>query len=330
VLSERQRSQLQAWSRGRSTPFRIVIRSWIVLLASSGKSNREICRILRTNPITVARWRSRFNLFGTDGIRTEAPHGGSPLPLSDEVVRAIVRKTLEGSSRARRWSSRSLAREMGVSHTTVERVWRRHELRPLRTQAHRLAIGLRPRPKLSALAGVYVNPPQRAVVFAFGERGAPVPAARPSRAVRASFRHAEPWIMDLIGGLDALERHELRSDSRRFVVAELVTFFRAIGERAGKDQRLLVLLESSTPELPVPLQRWLRRHPRIRVQACLGTDAWKRRLLELVHRTGETTGPAAGPEGLPDFLDAVGAWRRAREGAHGPFAWSREKPATAR
>ena len=330
ILNERQRSQLQSWCRGRSTPFRIVIRSWIVLLAASGKSDREICRILRTNPITVARWRSRFALFGTDGIRTEAPHGGSPLPLSEEVVQAIVRKTLEGASRGNRWSSRSLARELGVSHTTVERVWRRHEIHRKSIHAVRLSTKLRPRPGLTGLAGVYVNPPQRAVALVFDQGGRSYRPQGSPRARPASFRHPEPWIMDLIGGLDALERHELRHDSRRFVEAELVTFFRSIGEPARGEDHLLVLVESSMPSLPVPLGRWLRRHPRVTVQLCPGTDAWKRTLFERVQGRRGMTVPGAAPDGLSDFLNAVEAWKRSSGGSHSTFAWSRAVSGAAR
>jgi hypothetical protein len=130
--------------------------------------------------------------------------------------------------------------------------------------------------------------------------------------------------MDLIGGLDALERHELRHDSRRFVDTELLTFFRSIHERNRSEERLVMLVESSSPELSVPLARWLSRHPRIAVKTCPGTDAWKRSLIELVQRRSPPGPTGSAPEGLRSFLDAVGEWKREREAAHGPFAWFRD------
>lgn len=329
VLNQSQRSQLQAWCRGGSTPFRIVIRSWIVLLAASGKSDRDICRILRTNPITVARWRSRFVLFGPEGIRTEAPHTGAPASISEATTRRIIRKTLKEQARdGRCWSTRSLAREAGVSHTTVQRIWKAQGLRPKRRRSIRLAPDVHFPSTALDLGGVYVNPPHRAVALTF-DRGPNTTggSSHPRPRSRVPLAHHEgPWIMDLIAGLDSLEQHELSYRSRRYLDAELLTFVRSVLERNKAKEKIVVLLASDTPNVPRSLARWLGRHAHVSAEISPGVEAWKRRLF-LSARSGpdsELVGMV--PAGLPEFLSAVNRWRQAGLKGSGPFAWIEERP----
>ena len=324
VLSDSQRSQLQAWCRGRLAPYRVMLRSWIVLLAASGKSNREISRILHTNPITVARWRSRFALFGTEGIRKEAPHSGSPDPVPERVARRIVDKTLQELPReGHRWTTRSLGREVGVSHTTVQRIWRGQGLRPGRPRRIRLLVSPRFTPALLNLGGVYINPPHRAVALtfesgrtSFENTGSYVRNPRTPRA-----RSTSPWILELIGALDSLEQHELFHRSKRFLNPELLSFFRSVYEQNDEKEKIVVFMESGTPAISSSLTRWLRRHPRISVEISPGTAAWEQKLIRTV-REGTSSGQALGPPpSLPGFIAAVERWRRTEDGRHVPFAW---------
>lgn len=332
VLSQSQRSQLQAWCRGRSTPFRIVIRSWIVLLAASGKSDREICRILRTNPITVARWRARYALFGTEGIRTEAPHAGSPPPVSEAVTRRIIHQTLRGSAAdGRRWSSRALAREMGVSHTSVQRIWKKHGLSPDRSRTLHLALDPRFRPLQLDLSGVYVNPPHRVVVLAFARlpyragASSRSPYARPDRRPQ----HAGPWILDLMGALDLLEQHEISHRSRRYLDAELLSFIRAVYERNKTKERIVLFVVSDAAILPPTIARWLGRHPNTSAELSSEVGAWKRRILQSARSGSRSNSTAMAPVGLPEFLAAVVRWQRRGQGGYRPFAWIEERSARA-
>lgn len=126
VLTPDERKQLEKWSRGRSTPHRLVLRSKIVLLASEGKTNKEITNELRTNRVTVGRWRSRFALR-IEGIRRDAPRPGRKPSIPKSLVKKIIDTTLhEKPVGETHWSTRTLAEKLGgkVSHMTVQRVGR--------------------------------------------------------------------------------------------------------------------------------------------------------------------------------------------------------------
>src|SRR5208283_1563783 len=140
ILAPEERKQLERWSRGRSTPQRLVLRSKIVLLAAEGRTNKQIVRELDTNPVTVGRWRSRFAILRIDGIRKDAPRLGRKPPIPASIVRKIVDTTLHKKPRGEtHWSTRTLSERVGVSHMTVQRIWKLHNLQPHRTRSFKLS-----------------------------------------------------------------------------------------------------------------------------------------------------------------------------------------------
>jgi transposase len=129
VLTGEQRSQLQAYSRGRKTPARLVVRARIVLLAAEGKPDVEIARLLSLVPRSAARWRARFLRYGIAGLQQDAPRAGRPRTVPAETVAQVIRKTTqEKPSQATHWSTRSMAAATGVSEASVRRIWRAHGL----------------------------------------------------------------------------------------------------------------------------------------------------------------------------------------------------------
>jgi FixJ family two-component response regulator len=141
VLTEKERTRLIEEARHRSLPHRIVLRFRIVLRAADGRNNREIAEELKTSTVTVGLWRRRYAISGFEGIRKDAPRSGGRHRLTPTLVRKIVETTLNtGLPGGGQWSSRRLAEHLGISHTTVLRVWRAHRLRAKRASlaAHRL------------------------------------------------------------------------------------------------------------------------------------------------------------------------------------------------
>jgi transposase len=144
VVSPEERRQLEAYARGRSIPARLVQRAKIVLLAAEGMENREIAASLGVMRHTVGRWRSRFCQFGLRGIEKDAPRSGRLPSLSEGLMRKIVRKTTqETPSDGTHWSTRSMAAAVGVSASTVRRVWQRHGLKPHRVRTFKLRMSSR-------------------------------------------------------------------------------------------------------------------------------------------------------------------------------------------
>ncbi len=171
TLTPEERCQLTRWSHGRSTPHRLVDRATIVLRAAEGKTNEEIVNDLRLNPRTVGLWRSRFALLRSAGIEKDAPRPGRTPRLSPQVIRTIIEKTLITKPKGEtHWSTRTMAREVGVHSTTVHRIWKLHGIKPHLTQSFKLSRDQKFEEKMVDVVGLYMNPPEKSVVFSVDEK----------------------------------------------------------------------------------------------------------------------------------------------------------------
>jgi transposase len=170
-VSHEQRRELESYARGRSTPARLVLRAKIVLLAAEGRENREIALELGVTRHMVGRWRSRFVRLGLSGIEKDAPRSGRQRIYSEELVQEIVRKTTqETPPDATHWSTRSMAKAVGVSDATVRRVWKRHGLKPHLVRTFKLSKDPRFVEKMEEVIGLYLNPPEHALVWCVDEK----------------------------------------------------------------------------------------------------------------------------------------------------------------
>ena len=323
-LTSAQRAQLEKWCRGGSVPYRLVVRSWIVLLAGTGKTNREIARALHLNPITVARWRSRFTLFGPEGLRHEAPRTGSPRPMPEPTVLRILDQTRgKRPPGASPWSSRALGREVGVSHTAVRRVWRRYGVSPRVARVSRIREVSRMHARRFELEGVYINPPREAIAVSVEEsRATPNSGTTRFSADEPNSGASDPWFLDLVGALDAVHRRKVTHATHRFADQEMLSFLRIIEEQTN-GKRSAVALRASRPDLSPSVVRWFARRPRFRLVVSGSRETWKRRLLELLRNGAGTGGMGPPPSGLPDLLDAVGRWGQESLARRRSFVWIR-------
>ncbi len=329
TLVEKQKELLEKWSRGGSTPYRLVLRSRIILLAARGHSNRGIAHRLGINPITVARWRSRFLVLGIEGIRHEAPRLGSPPRVSEELVRAILDKTLfERPSHSSRWSTRSLARAVGVSHSTVRRIWKAHEVRPSRSRVAAIARDPRFRQKSIDVVGVYVNPPRRAVAFSLRDNEGTGPG-------RTALRHAPPtarpgskgrsWMADLISTLTLLDNRELQGSAHRLVDPEFLSFLHSVRERRQGREQIRILASSPGGATPAPLTRWLNRHPEFSAHVPVGNPPLQQIVVEWLGEPSSRQMVEDSPASLPGLRTAVERWVRETSDEPRPFAWTRKQ-----
>jgi transposase len=229
-------------SESSSVPDRIRRRARVVLRAAAGSTNQRIAAVIGTDPGTVARWRRRFLLHGTSGILKDAPRPGRPAVIPDAIVEAVLRETLgRGALPPRRWSTRSLARQTGVSRSTIQRIWRARGLNPGR------AAPPAPSPEgtsflrnVTDMVGVYLDPPDRAIAFAADERTLPVapPAGEKPPESRAQ---------------------------RRRQGAEFRAFLQVVDRQTPPGLDVHLLLDSRFAPSGPSLQRWLDQRPRIHV-----------------------------------------------------------------
>ncbi len=171
TLTEEDRATLTRWSRGRSTPVRLMQRAKIVLLATEGRMNKDIAAALEINPNMVVRWRSRFARRGIAGIEKDAPRGGRKPHVRNRVAKRILEKTTqEQPANATHWSTRTLATELGISHVMVHRVWRAHGLKPHLTRTFKVSNDPRFVEKVVDIVGLYLDPPEHALVLCVDEK----------------------------------------------------------------------------------------------------------------------------------------------------------------
>jgi transposase len=238
-LSRGERQTLNAWVRSPGPSPRRALRARIVLRASDGAQNQLIAKELGTTPGTVAVWRRRFLDQRVPGIERDAPRPGRPPVIPASKIQAIVRSTLgRRPSNAPYWSARSLAREMGVSKTTVQRIWRVHKLEPRRAAAtFRRSPGPEFVQKVTDLVGVYLNAPERAMAFSVDER-ARGPLRRPGERRTRS---------------EVLERRR---------AAEFCAFLQTIDREAPPELDVHLLVDNRIAPTAPEVHRWLVRHPR--------------------------------------------------------------------
>jgi transposase len=169
-LDDAEREQLERWTRRRTSAQALALRARIVLLAAGGLKNTEIAVRLGITRGMAAKWRSRFAEHGLDGL-TDEPRPGRPRTVTDEQVEEVVVKTLETSPRdATHWSTRSMAREVGLTQSAVLRIWRAFGLQPHRQQTWKLSSDPLFIEKVRGVVGLYLNPPERAVVLCVDEK----------------------------------------------------------------------------------------------------------------------------------------------------------------
>jgi transposase len=327
-LVDRQRVLLEKWSRGGATPYRLVVRSRIILLSAQGFSDRRIARRLRINPITVARWKSRFRVLGVEGLRQEAPRLGSPPRLSKELVHKIVRMTLHQQPvDPPAWTTRSLARVVGVSHSTVRRIWQAYDLRPPRSRRAALARSSEFRPKAIDVVGLYVNPPRKALALSVRDPIEHMPVGPRAGGFQSALRapiDRRSWGIDLLATLNLLDSSELKGSAPRYLDQEFLAFLQSVGRHRRTRERIVLLAEPSKPGAQRPLERWLPRHPEFSVQFTGEGTPLRQIVADFLEQGSSLRTPGPNPGSLPVLQGAIKRWARETGVGPRPFAWTRD------
>ena len=194
-LRRGERRRLERLVNKRTTPQRVVERANIVLCSAEGRSGSAICREVGVSRPTVTQWLDRYEAGGVEELLEDRPRSGRPRKITPDDEAEIVRKTLEEKpADATHWSCRLMAKEVGVHPTTISRIWRAHGLQPHRIEYFKLSTDPHFVEKLRDVVGLYVDPPERAVVFAF-RREEPDPSPRPHPA-RSSPQEGARWNHD--------------------------------------------------------------------------------------------------------------------------------------
>jgi transposase len=282
-LSETEIVTLKRWSRGRRTPTRLVLRANIVLLAADGLENSEIAAKLATSRQTVGLWRKRFARRQLPGIEKDAPRG-APLSESRRILeRQIVEKTTqEKPDNATDWSTRSLAKELGTSRSTVHRTWRAHGLKPHLVRTFKLSTDPNFVEKLKDVVGLYLNPPKNAWVLSVDEKsqiqaldrtqpGLPLKRGRCGTMTHDYKRHGTTT---LFAAIDMTEGRVIYSCMPRHRHQEWIMFLSKIDRQTPKNLDLHLTADNYSTHKHPAVRAWLDKHRRFHMHFIPTSSSW--------------------------------------------------------
>jgi len=283
VLSPDERDELTQWSRGRSTPYRLVLRAKIVLKAADGLQNKDIAQSLDTHPDTVSLWRRRFYVLRLEGIRRDAPRPGRMPQIPKEVVDRILKKTLhEKPSGATHWSTRTMAKAVGVSRETVRRVWKAHRLKPHLTRNFKLSRDPLFAEKVRDVVGLYLNPPEKAAVLSVDEktqiqaldRTQTILPIRPGLPEGRTHDYRRNGTIDLFAALDVLTGAVVTEFHHRHRHQEFLVFLRTLDQCVPPELDVHLVLDNLSAHKHERVKRWFKRHPRFHAHFVPTGSSW--------------------------------------------------------
>jgi transposase len=288
VLTPDERRELESLAhRSRSAPT-IARRARIVLACAEGRDNKIVARRLRMSPVTVCKWRARFVADRVAGL-FDAPRVGAPRQITDAKVEEVVIRTLETTPRgATQWSTRTMAQAAGFSHTTISRVWRAFGLQPHRTETFKLSPDPQLIEKVRDIVGLYMNPPDHAVVLCIDEksqiqardRTAPLLPLRPGQAERRTHDSKRHGTTSLFAALDTKTGTVIAETHRRQRSVEFRKFLdRVDASLPPKVDVHLIMDNYGTHKTPL-IHAWLAKRPRFHVHFTPTYGSW----LNLVER----------------------------------------------
>lgn len=288
-IRESDSATLKRWARGGSTPFRLVKRAEIVLQAADGIRNKDIAKKLGTDRQTVARWRRRYAKSGLTGIAKDAPGRGRPAVRRNALTKLVVERTLQTQpANATQWSVRTLAGELKVSPSMVYRIWRAHELKPHQTRTFKLSKDPHFIEKLTDIVGLYLNPPEHAMVLCADEksqiqaldRTQPGLPLKKGRCGTMTHDYKRNGTTTLFAAMDLLEGRVLGICMPRHRHQEWLKFLRLIDKQTPKALDLHLIIDNYGSHKHPKVKRWMRRHPRFHQHFIPTSSSW----LNLIER----------------------------------------------
>jgi putative transposase len=282
VLQAEERQQLESISASRSLPHALVQRAQIILLAADGASNLSIAKQLRISNPTVGIWRQRYLDHGIEGLHDELKPG-RPRSISDERVATVIRKTLETKpTNGTHWSVRSIAKTTRLSHMTVHRIWRAFGLQPHRHKSFKLSTDPFFVEKLRDIVGLYLSPPQNAVVLCVDEKSQIQALERSQPILPLGLGYVEGVTHDylrhgtttLFAALDIASGMILADCKRRHRHQDYLSFLKTIEQNVPTTLEIHIVVDNYATHKHATVKRWLARHPRWHVHHTPTYASW--------------------------------------------------------
>jgi transposase len=331
VVSDEQRGVLERWVGAQRTPQSVALRARIVLMAEQGESNSEIARRLGVSRPTVILWRRRFAEGGPQALTETRPGRGRKPRISAEKIAEIVHATTQSRPPGQtHWSCRSMARVQGVSPATVQRIWDAHGLKPHRVRTFKLSGDPRFTEKLTDVVGLYLNPPEKAIVLCVDEksqiqaldRTQPSLPMKKGRANTMTHDYKRNGTTTLFAALNALDGSVVGECLPRHRHQEFLKFLRTLDREFPGEVDLHLIVDNYRTHKHQNVNAWLQKHPRFHLHFTPTASSW----LNLVERWfGELTDKALRRgvfHSVPDLIAAIDDYLEAHNQDPKPFIWT--------
>jgi transposase len=283
ALTQDQEQTLQRWARGRSRPARQVERAQVVLMAAAGKQDLEIAAEIGISNQKAARWRKRFLQFGLAGLEKDAPgRGRRPTITPVQVQQVISKTTQEKPGNATHWSTRTMAEAAGLSEKSVRRIWHKHGLKPHLSRSFKVSNDPEFAEKLQAIVGLYLHPPEHAIVLCADEKsqiqaldrtqpGLPI---KKGRCGTMTHDYKRNGTATLFAALNTLDGTVISMCDDRHRHQEWLRFLKVIDQVTPKGQEIHLIADNYATHKHPRVQKWLARHARFHIYFTPTSSSW--------------------------------------------------------
>jgi transposase len=330
-VSDGQRVLLERWVRAHGTPQSVAMRARIVLRAADGQSNSAIARELGVSRPTVIMWRERFAAGGPAALTEVKAGRGRKRTITAVKIRQIVQATTQSTPPGEtHWSCRSMAKAQGVSPATVQRIWDAHGLQPHRVRAFKLSNDPRFSEKLTDVVGLYLNPPEKALVLCVDEksqiqaldRTQPSLPMKPGRAGTMTHDYKRNGTTTLFAALNTLDGSVVGECLPRHRHQEFLKFLRTLDREFPAELDLHLIVDNYRTHKHDNVNQWLAKHPRFHLHFTPTSSAW----LNLIERWFRELTDKAIRRGVfysvPELIAAIQHYLDAHNEDPKPFIWT--------
>jgi transposase len=331
VLDESTRRELERLSRKRSMAARVVLRSRIVLLAVEGNQNKQIAEQLGVSTRMAALWRGRFIEHGIEGLLKDAPRPGRTPRITAEIVDTVVTKTTQSTpANATHWSTRSMARVTGISEASVRRIWHAHGLKPHRVESFKVSNDPDFAAKLEDVVGLYLNPPEHALVLSVDEksqiqaldRTQPGLPMKKGRGATMTHDYKRNGTTTLFAALNTATGEVYHLCQQRHRHHEWLKFLRLIDQTVASEKQIHIICDNYATHKHERVQRWMARHKRFHVHFTPTSASWLNMIERFFRDLTENRIRRGVFQDLEQLIVAIGDYIDRHNDNPKPFIWT--------
>jgi len=330
-LTSSERKTLRSWERSRTLPKRQSWRARMVLLAADGFSNADIAEELGVKPHTVGTWRNRFVEHRLAGLEKDLPRGGRPR-TRETIESEIIRKTTqEKPANATHWTTRTLAKELGTTHSMVQRVWKANGLKPHLVRTFKVSNDPRFEEKLVDVVGLYLNPPEKALVLSVDEksqvqaldRTQPSLPIVPGRCGTLTHDYKRNGTTTLFAAIDMLKGRVISTCMPRHRHQEWIRFLKQIDAETPKDLDLHLIVDNYATHKHPRVTAWLERNKRFHMHFIPTSSSWLNVIERFFRDLTDKRLRRGVFRSVPELIEAIEAYIDAHNDDPKPFVWKK-------